>query len=69
MDERPPSLDNEECMQDLPALLFCDPETQTEITWELLDRIEAENEEMRKEKGKVAEERNDLSRESKKLQH
>ena len=48
---------------------FCDAETQTEITVEILDQIEADLKEIREKKEKVARERNELSRETKRLQH
>ena len=71
MDEGP--LQNiENCMQDadsIPAPSFSDAETQTEMTGELLDRIEAELNEIRDEKEKVVKERDELIKESKRLQH
>ena len=71
MDEGP--LQNiENCMQDadsISAPSFSDAETQTEMTVELLDRIEAELNEIRDEKEKVVKERDELIKESKRLQH
>ena len=71
MDEGP-LLNIEKCMQDadyIPAPSFSDAETQTEMTGELLDRIEAELNETRDEKVKVVKERDELMKESKRLQH
>ena len=48
---------------------FCDAETQTEITVEILDQIEADLKEIREKKEKVERERDELSRETKRLQH
>ena len=48
---------------------FCDADTQTETTGEMLDRMEAERKEMREEKERVARERDELSRELKRFQH
>ena len=71
MDERP-LLNIENCMQDadsIPAPSFSDAEIQTEITRELLDRIEAELNEIRDEKEKVVKERDELIKEAKRPQH
>ena len=71
MDEGP-LLNTENCMQDadsIPAPSFSDAEIQTEMTGELLDRIEAELHEVRDEKEKVVKERDELIKESKRLQH
>ena len=57
-------IDHEETIQ----ASFCDAVTQTELTVEILDHIEAELEEIR-EKEKLARERDELSRETKRLQH
>lgn len=54
---------------DLPALSFCDAETQTEITGELLDRLEGELKQTGVEKERLAKEKDELTRESKRLQH
>ena len=48
---------------------FCDAETQTEITVEILDQIEADLKEIREKKEKVERERDELSRETKRLKH
>ena len=56
-------IDHEETIQ----ASFCDTETQTEITVEILDRIEAELKEIREKKEKVAREKDELSRETKRL--
>lgn len=48
---------------------FCDAATQTEMTVEMLDRMEAELKEMREEKERLARERDELSRELKRLKH
>ena len=59
MDEGP-LLNIENCMQDadsIPAPSFRDAETQTEMTGQLLDRIEAELNEIRDEKEKIVKER------------
>ena len=58
-------IDHEETIQ----ASFCDAETQTEITVEILDRLEAELKEIREKKEKVAREKDELSRETKRLQH
>lgn len=58
-------IDHEES---IPAS-FCDAATQTEMTVEMLDRMEAELKEMREEKERLARERDELSRELKRLQH
>ena len=58
----------EECVQDadyIPAPSFSDAETQTEMTGELLDQIEAELKEIRDKKEKVAKERDELTKEPK----
>ena len=65
-------LNIENCMQDadsIPAPSFSDAETKTEMTGELLDRIEAELNQIRDEKEKVVKERDELIKESKRLQH
>ena len=54
---------------DLPARSFCDAETQTEITGELLDRLEGELKQTGVEKERLAKEKDELTRESKRLQH
>ena len=53
----------------IPAPSFSDAEIQTETTGELLDQIEAELNEIRDEKEKVVMERDELIKESKRLQH
>ena len=58
-------IDHEES---IPAS-FCDAATQTEMTVEMLDRMEAELKEMREEKERLARERDELPRELKRLQH
>ena len=58
-------IDHEES---IPAS-FCDAATQTEMTVEMLDRMEAELKEMREEKERLARERDELSRDLKRLQH
>ena len=58
-------IDHEETIQ----ASFCDAATQTEITVEILDQIEAELKETREKKEKVARERDELSTETKRLQH
>ena len=54
---------------DLPARSFCDAETQTEITGELLDRLEGKLKQTGVEKERLAKEKDELTRESKRLQH
>ena len=71
MDEGP-LLNIENLMQDadsIPAPSFSDAETQTEMTGQLLDRIEAELNEIRDEKENIVKERAELIKESKILQH
>ena len=53
----------------IPAPSFSDAEIQTEMIGELLDRIEAELNEIGDEKEKVVKERDELINESKRLQH
>ena len=52
-----------------PTLSFCDAETQTEITGEFLDRLEFELKSIGEEKDKLANEKDELTRDSKRLQH
>ena len=52
-----------------PTLSFCDAETQTEITGEFLDRLEFELTSTGEKKDKLAKEKDDLTRDSKGLQH
>ena len=52
-----------------PNLSFCDTETQTEITEEFLDRLEVELKSTGEEKDKLAKEKDELTRDSKRLQH
>ena len=47
---------------------FCDAETQTEITGEFLDRLEFELKSTGEEKDKLAKEKDELTRDSKRLQ-
>lgn len=71
MDEGPP-LNIEERLQGddyIPAPSFSDAETQTEVTGQLLDQIDAELNEIRDEKEKLEKERDELMKESKRLQH
>ena len=48
---------------------FCDAETQTEITVEFLDRLEFELKSTGEEKDKLAKTKDELTRDSKRLQH
>ena len=48
---------------------FCDAETQTEITGEFLDRLEFELKSIGEEKDKLANEKDELTRDSKRLPH
>ena len=52
-----------------PTLSFCDAERQTEITGEFLDRLEFELKSTGEEKDKLAKEKDELTRDSKRLQH
>ena len=52
-----------------PTLSFCDAETQTEITGEFLDRLEFELKSTGEEKDKLAKEKDELTRDAKRLQH
>ncbi|CAH3043050.1 unnamed protein product [Porites evermanni] len=52
-----------------PTLSFCDAETQTEITEEFLDRLEVELKSTGEEKDKLAKKKDELTRDSKRLQH
>ena len=52
-----------------PTLSFCDAETQTEITEEFLDRLEVELKSTGEEKDKLAKEKDELTGDSKRLQH
>ena len=52
-----------------PTLSFCDAETQTEITGEFLDRLEFELKSTGEEKDKLANEKDELNRDSNWLQH
>ena len=52
-----------------PTLSFCDSETQTEITGEFVDRLEFELKSTGEEKDKLAKEKHELTRDSKRLQH
>ena len=51
------------------TLSFCDAETQTEITEEFLDRLEVELKSTGEEKDKLAKEKDELTTDSKRLQH
>ena len=51
------------------TLSFCDAEMQTEIAGEFLDRLEFELKSTGEEKGKLAKEKDELTRDSKWLQH
>ena len=48
---------------------FCDAETQTKITGEFLDRLEFELKSTDEEKDKLAKEKDEWTRDSKRLQH
>ena len=48
-----------------PTLSFCDAEMQTEITGEFLDRLEFELKSTGEEKGKLAKEKDEFTRDSK----
>ena len=52
-----------------PTLSFCDADTQTEITEEFLDRLEFKLKSTGEEKDKLASEKDELTRDSKRLQH
>ena len=52
-----------------PSLSFRDAETQTEITGKFLDRLEFELKSTGKEKDKLAKEKDELTRDSKRRQH
>ena len=52
-----------------PTLSICGAETQTEITGEFLDWLELELKSTGEEKGKLAKEKDELTRDSKRLQH
>ena len=52
-----------------PTLFFCDAETQTEITGAFLDRLEFELKSIGEEKDKLAKEKDELTRDSKRHQH
>ena len=52
-----------------PTLSFCDAETQTEIAGEFLDRLEFELKSTGEEKDKLAKKKDELNRDSKRLQH
>ena len=52
-----------------PTLSFCDAKTQTEITGEFLDLLEFELKSTGEEKDKLAKEKDELTRDSKRLQH
>ena len=51
-----------------PTLSFCDAEMQTEITGEFLDRLEIELKSTGEEKYKLSKEKDELTRDSKRLQ-
>ena len=51
-----------------PTLSFCDSETQTEITGEFVDRLEFQLKSTGEEKDKLAKEKYELTRDSKRLQ-
>ena len=50
-----------------PTLSFCDAETQTEITGEFLNRLEFELKSTGEENDKLAKEKDELTRDSKRL--
>ena len=52
-----------------PTLSFCDAKTQTEITGEFLDLLEFELKSTGEKKDKLAKEKDELTRDSKRLQH
>ena len=52
-----------------PTLSFCDTETQTEITGEFLNRLEFELKSTGEVKDKLAKEKDELTRDSKRLKH
>ena len=51
-----------------PTVSFCDAETQTEITGEFLDRLEFELKSTGEENDKLAKEKDELTRDLKRLQ-
>ena len=51
------------------TLSFCDAETQTELNGEFLDRLELELKSTGEEKDKLVNEKDQLTRDSKRLQH
>ena len=53
----------------LPTFSFCDAETRTEITGRLLDRLEVELKATGVEKDKIEKAKEELTRDSKKLQN